>query len=198
MAVVRAHAKGRVKRPFAENGWRVPRARCRASPPLGVTARRLGLFARAVALSNMASGWRSFDRPVQHANGAVAPVCLCDHGAAARGSFATLYGQDRILFSQGVLPHWGSTPRRGVFRGLGLNGSGSFEHPRDLLHVGVGFVERSRSNGGAQWHRRRWQHARVGLNRSHNVARRARRLGSLESLCSRGRSVRAGLLRRTV
>ena len=34
--------------------------------------------------------WRSFDRPVQHANGAVAPDRLCDHGAAARGSFATL------------------------------------------------------------------------------------------------------------
>ena len=47
-------------------------------------------YSRGVALSNIARGWRSFDRPVQHANGAVAPACLCDHGAAARGSFATL------------------------------------------------------------------------------------------------------------
>ena len=54
--VVRVHAKERVKRPFAENGWRIPRARCRASPLPGVTARRFGGCSRAAAVSNMARG----------------------------------------------------------------------------------------------------------------------------------------------
>ena len=50
----------------------------------------LGGSSRVVALSGVGVGEGSFDRPVQHANGAVAPAVLCDPVIAARGSFATL------------------------------------------------------------------------------------------------------------
>ena len=60
------------------------RHRWRHDAPLG------GSFVRRGNSRALGVGERSFDGPVQHANGAVAPDRLCDHGAEARGSFATL------------------------------------------------------------------------------------------------------------
>ena len=90
--VVRAHAEHGVNQPVRCE--RLASFTCQESgfATAGVTTRRSAGRSHGVALSNRGVGRRSFDRPVQHANGAVAPDRLCDHGAEARGSFATLGG----------------------------------------------------------------------------------------------------------
>ena len=76
------------------NGWRVPGVDGSGCATVGVAQRRSAGGSRVVAFSGARLGHGSFDRPVQHANGAVAPDRLCDHGAKARGSFATLCGSE--------------------------------------------------------------------------------------------------------
>ena len=82
--VVRAQSEKRVKR-FG-TAERVASSTCEESglSSAGVTPSRSAGQSGAVALSGIGVGDGSFDRPVQHANGAVAPnglVRSCHHGA---------------------------------------------------------------------------------------------------------------------
>ncbi|OFV91485.1 MAG: hypothetical protein A3G76_06225 [Acidobacteria bacterium RIFCSPLOWO2_12_FULL_65_11] len=96
------------------------------------------------------------------------PTVLCDHVAAARGSFGTLYGQDKEpFFSQASSSFWVHRHLGHVWR-VARNGSGSFEHPADVstsLSVSLNVVFPS---GGAR-------HCFDGLGRT-------QRSGSIEGL----------------
>ena len=69
---------------FAVNGWRVPRVDVSGCSTAGVVQRRSAGCSRVVALSGARLGHGPFERPVQHASGAVAPdrlVRSCHRGA---------------------------------------------------------------------------------------------------------------------